>query len=128
MDCGLAGIQDLRTNKRDDRMESFTLSETLKVSRLGILRLDILKRISSICFYFLMKKTHCIAMDPTMFSQLRAISSLSVRNISDPFLLRGGECAVSTIINVLLIVHLSANMIIMERVQGWFRVYYHATT
>ncbi|KAF9263487.1 alpha mannosidase-like protein, partial [Marasmius fiardii PR-910] len=28
--CGLTGIQDLRTNKRDDRMESFTLSETLK--------------------------------------------------------------------------------------------------
>ncbi|PPQ77269.1 hypothetical protein CVT25_010851 [Psilocybe cyanescens] len=28
--CGLAGIQDLRTNKRDDRMESFALSETLK--------------------------------------------------------------------------------------------------
>jgi ER degradation enhancer, mannosidase alpha-like 1 len=33
VDCGLAGIQDLRTNKRDDRMESFALSETLKVGR-----------------------------------------------------------------------------------------------
>lgn len=32
VDCGLSGIQDLRTNKRDDRMESFMLSETLKVS------------------------------------------------------------------------------------------------
>ena len=32
VECGLAGIQDLRTNKRDDRMESFALSETLKVS------------------------------------------------------------------------------------------------
>lgn len=31
VDCGLTGIQDLRTNKRDDRMESFALSETLKV-------------------------------------------------------------------------------------------------
>lgn len=30
VDCGLSGIQDLRTNKRDDRMESFMLSETLK--------------------------------------------------------------------------------------------------
>ncbi|OJA16963.1 hypothetical protein AZE42_00582 [Rhizopogon vesiculosus] len=30
VDCGLAGIQDLRTNVRDDRMESFALSETLK--------------------------------------------------------------------------------------------------
>ncbi|KAL1668072.1 glycoside hydrolase family 47 protein [Schizophyllum commune] len=30
VECGLAGIQDLRTNKRDDRMESFALSETLK--------------------------------------------------------------------------------------------------
>ncbi|KAF8974233.1 alpha mannosidase-like protein [Flammula alnicola] len=30
VDCGLTGIQDLRTNKRDDRMESFVLSETLK--------------------------------------------------------------------------------------------------
>ncbi|PBL02491.1 alpha mannosidase-like protein [Armillaria gallica] len=30
VDCGLSGIQDLRTNKRDDRMESFALSETLK--------------------------------------------------------------------------------------------------
>ncbi|KAF9469122.1 alpha mannosidase-like protein [Collybia nuda] len=30
VDCGLTGIQDLRTNKRDDRMESFALSETLK--------------------------------------------------------------------------------------------------
>ncbi|KAJ7228743.1 alpha mannosidase-like protein [Mycena pura] len=28
--CGLTGIKDLRTNARDDRMESFTLSETLK--------------------------------------------------------------------------------------------------
>lgn len=33
VDCGLTGIQDLRTNKRDDRMESFALSETLKVSQ-----------------------------------------------------------------------------------------------
>ncbi|KAG1755785.1 glycoside hydrolase family 47 protein [Suillus lakei] len=30
VDCGLTGIQDLRTNARDDRMESFALSETLK--------------------------------------------------------------------------------------------------
>ncbi|KZP32890.1 glycoside hydrolase family 47 protein [Athelia psychrophila] len=30
VECGLAGIQDLRTNHRDDRMESFALSETLK--------------------------------------------------------------------------------------------------
>ncbi|KAF9482475.1 alpha mannosidase-like protein [Pholiota conissans] len=30
VECGLTGIQDLRTNKRDDRMESFALSETLK--------------------------------------------------------------------------------------------------
>ncbi|KAF8076303.1 alpha mannosidase-like protein [Lyophyllum atratum] len=30
VDCGLVGIQDLRTNRRDDRMESFALSETLK--------------------------------------------------------------------------------------------------
>ncbi|KAF8812365.1 glycoside hydrolase family 47 protein [Phlegmacium glaucopus] len=30
VDCGLTGIQDLRINKRDDRMESFILSETLK--------------------------------------------------------------------------------------------------
>ncbi|KAI0079675.1 alpha mannosidase-like protein [Panus rudis PR-1116 ss-1] len=28
--CGLAGINDLRTNGQDDRMESFVLSETLK--------------------------------------------------------------------------------------------------
>ncbi|EAU84717.2 ER degradation-enhancing alpha-mannosidase-like 1 [Coprinopsis cinerea okayama7 len=28
--CGLTGIADLRSNKRDDRMESFALSETLK--------------------------------------------------------------------------------------------------
>ncbi|KAH6914987.1 alpha mannosidase-like protein [Coprinopsis sp. MPI-PUGE-AT-0042] len=28
--CGLTGISDLRTNKQDDRMESFALSETLK--------------------------------------------------------------------------------------------------
>ncbi|GJE84706.1 glycoside hydrolase family 47 protein [Phanerochaete sordida] len=30
VDCGLTGISDLRTNNRDDRMESFVLSETLK--------------------------------------------------------------------------------------------------
>ncbi|CAA7259685.1 unnamed protein product [Cyclocybe aegerita] len=30
VDCGLSGIADLRSNKRDDRMESFALSETLK--------------------------------------------------------------------------------------------------
>ncbi|TFK55771.1 alpha-mannosidase [Heliocybe sulcata] len=30
VECGLAGIQDLRINQRDDRMESFVLSETLK--------------------------------------------------------------------------------------------------
>jgi hypothetical protein len=29
--CGLANIQDLRTNALEDRMESFVLSETLKV-------------------------------------------------------------------------------------------------
>lgn len=33
MNCGLTGISDLRSNTRDDRMESFMLSETLKVSR-----------------------------------------------------------------------------------------------
>jgi mannosidase alpha-like ER degradation enhancer 1 len=31
VECGLAGIKDLRTNELDDRMESFLLSETLKV-------------------------------------------------------------------------------------------------
>ncbi|KAI0334796.1 alpha-mannosidase [Cubamyces sp. BRFM 1775] len=30
VECGLVGISDLRTNARDDRMESFVLSETLK--------------------------------------------------------------------------------------------------
>ncbi|OCH93594.1 alpha-mannosidase [Obba rivulosa] len=30
VDCGVAGISDLRTNAQDDRMESFVLSETLK--------------------------------------------------------------------------------------------------
>ncbi|KAH8118447.1 alpha-mannosidase [Phellopilus nigrolimitatus] len=30
VECGLTGISDLKTNKRDDRMESFVLSETLK--------------------------------------------------------------------------------------------------
>ncbi|KAH7887820.1 glycoside hydrolase family 47 protein [Phlebopus sp. FC_14] len=30
VECGLTGIRDLRTNARDDRMESFALSETLK--------------------------------------------------------------------------------------------------
>ncbi|CCM05644.1 uncharacterized protein FIBRA_07874 [Fibroporia radiculosa] len=30
VDCGLATIKDLRTNAREDRMESFVLSETLK--------------------------------------------------------------------------------------------------
>ncbi|KAJ3559837.1 hypothetical protein NM688_g94 [Phlebia brevispora] len=30
VECGLTGISDLRTNVRDDRMESFVLSETLK--------------------------------------------------------------------------------------------------
>ncbi|EKM59635.1 glycoside hydrolase family 47 protein [Phanerochaete carnosa HHB-10118-sp] len=30
VDCGLTGISDLKTNNRDDRMESFVLSETLK--------------------------------------------------------------------------------------------------
>lgn len=30
--CGLAGISDVRWNTRDDRMESFVLSETLKVN------------------------------------------------------------------------------------------------
>ncbi|KAI6151993.1 glycoside hydrolase family 47 protein [Pisolithus tinctorius] len=30
VECGLSGIRDLRNNARDDRMESFALSETLK--------------------------------------------------------------------------------------------------
>ncbi|KIK98757.1 glycoside hydrolase family 47 protein [Paxillus rubicundulus Ve08.2h10] len=30
VECGLTGIKDLRTNARDDRMESFALSETIK--------------------------------------------------------------------------------------------------
>ena len=32
VECGLTGISDLRENNRDDRMESFVLSETLKVN------------------------------------------------------------------------------------------------
>lgn len=32
VECGLASIANLLTNKREDRMESFVLSETLKVS------------------------------------------------------------------------------------------------
>lgn len=31
VECGIAGIQDLRNNALEDRMESFVLSETLKV-------------------------------------------------------------------------------------------------
>ena len=31
VECGLAGISDIRWNTREDRMESFVLSETLKV-------------------------------------------------------------------------------------------------
>jgi mannosidase alpha-like ER degradation enhancer 1 len=31
VECGIAGIEDLRTNALEDRMESFVLSETLKV-------------------------------------------------------------------------------------------------
>ena len=40
VECGLAGINDLRDNARDDRMESFVLSETLKVSFLSAFRLN----------------------------------------------------------------------------------------
>lgn len=40
VDCGLSGIQDLRINKQDDRMESFVLSETLKVCSCFFLRGD----------------------------------------------------------------------------------------
>jgi hypothetical protein len=31
VECGIAGIRDLRNNDLEDRMESFVLSETLKV-------------------------------------------------------------------------------------------------
>lgn len=31
VECGIAGIRDLRSNTLEDRMESFVLSETLKV-------------------------------------------------------------------------------------------------
>lgn len=31
VECGMAGVQDLRNNALEDRMESFVLSETLKV-------------------------------------------------------------------------------------------------
>ena len=31
VECGIANILDLRTNALEDRMESFVLSETLKV-------------------------------------------------------------------------------------------------
>lgn len=33
VECGIAGIRDLRNNAREDRMESFVLSETLKVCK-----------------------------------------------------------------------------------------------
>ena len=33
VDCGLASISNLRSNSQDDRMESFVLSETLKVHK-----------------------------------------------------------------------------------------------
>ena len=38
VECGLTGISDLRENNRDDRMESFVLSETLKVGAVVIRR------------------------------------------------------------------------------------------
>ena len=31
VECGIAGIRDLKSNTLEDRMESFVLSETLKV-------------------------------------------------------------------------------------------------
>jgi ER degradation enhancer, mannosidase alpha-like 1 len=33
VECGIASIRDLRSNALEDRMESFVLSETLKVRR-----------------------------------------------------------------------------------------------
>lgn len=36
VECGLTSISDLRTNQREDRMESFALSETLKVASIHL--------------------------------------------------------------------------------------------
>lgn len=69
VDCGLAGIQDLRTNVRDDKMESFALSETLKVRHnKQRVRLDCVDHDYSICFFYLMRTTACTEMIRTTFS------------------------------------------------------------
>jgi len=38
VECGIANILDLRTNALEDRMESFVLSETLKVRSHSLIR------------------------------------------------------------------------------------------
>lgn len=74
--CGLAGIEDLRTNLKDDRMESFALSETLKVrdSSLGQLAGARTDRIVCSTYTFSsMKIIHCIRTIQTSFSQRKGI-------------------------------------------------------
>jgi hypothetical protein len=77
--CGLTGIADLRTNQRDDRMESFVLSETLKVrpTRAGTSSASIhLLTVSapSIFICYSTKKMRCTPMTRTGSSRPRATS------------------------------------------------------
>lgn len=67
--CGLTGIQDLRTNKRDDRMESFALSETLKVGFLDCFHFEYLTFYFSIFICYSMKTISYTVMIQTMFFQ-----------------------------------------------------------
>jgi hypothetical protein len=69
VECGLAGILDLSNNSQDDRMESFVLSETLKVSRAMVNFIRLIA--SSILFYYSMKIIHYTTTIQTRFSQLK---------------------------------------------------------
>jgi|SRR5216683_6847186 hypothetical protein len=56
VECGIAGIRDLRTNALEDRMESFVLSETLKVCSHSLIRWPIVNSKTSVSLFAIRRR------------------------------------------------------------------------
>ena len=73
VECGIAGVQDLRNNALEDRMESFVLSETLKVRSEPHVHLQIINEALSIFIYYSMKITRYTRTTRTTYFRRKVI-------------------------------------------------------
>ena len=91
VECGIASVQDLRNNSLEDRMESFVLSETLKVCSQPHVYPQIIN-FPSIFIYCSMKAIPYTTMTPTTYLRRRAIYYHLSENICRSHLPRLDGC------------------------------------